>query len=94
MDKVIQFIRHNEAHINNNPTGHHSNKAFLSLSDEVFEDGRFPCRLAADDSNLRQVERVVLAEVSKRVLQLVDNRNQPLHPLVRRHLGGKVLHVV
>ena len=55
------------------------------LSHKVFEDGGFSSGLATDDGNLGKVQRSVAAQRGKGILQVVNNLNQALHPLVGRH---------
>lgn len=54
---------------------------------EVFQDGAFPCALAAHYSDLRQLEAVALTHGAQGLLESVDQRDQLLHPAVAHRNG-------
>ena len=59
--------------------------AKYSLAHEVLQDGRLAGTLAADHSDLGQVDGVGDAQLGEDVLQPVHDGDEGLHPLVARH---------
>lgn len=58
------------------------------LADKVLKDGTFACALTTDNGDLRQVELHSDPELSERILELVDDRDELLHSDVAGHGCG------
>ena len=57
------------------------------LSDKVLKHRALSGTLPTHHSNLRQIQRVLLTEMGKRILQAIHDLDQALHSTVGRHLA-------
>lgn len=64
-------------------------KDMIQPPDEILQHGAFPCALAADHRDLRQIQVATLADGAEGVLELVDEGNEVFHSPVS-HDGSLV----